>query len=78
LNIEDYTIKYLGIIKVAQMLVVYRLYIEWEDGYKINQKVIDNNVQARSRIEPMFNIVQRRVQKFIILVLDKGRLTLIL
>ena len=42
LNVEDYTTKYLGIIKIAQMLVVYQSYIEQEDGFKMNQRVIDN------------------------------------
>jgi hypothetical protein len=56
LNAEDYTTKYLGFIKVAQMLVVYQLYVEQEAGYKMNWKVI-NNVQAQSKTEPMFNIV---------------------
>src|SRR5277367_6410975 len=74
LNAEDYTTKYSGVIKVARMLVVYRSYIEQEDGYKMNQRVIDN-VQARSRTETMFNIVRRRVRKFITLVSDKGQPT---
>ena len=42
LNVEDYTTKYSGIIKVARMLVVYQSYIEQENGYKMNQKFIDN------------------------------------
>jgi len=54
------------------MLVVYRSYIEQEDRYKMNQRVMDN-VQAQSRTEPMFDIVRRRVRKFIMLVSDKGR-----
>jgi hypothetical protein len=54
------------------MLVVYRLYIEREDGYKMNQRVMDD-IQARSRTEPMFDIVRRRVRKFMMLVSDKGR-----
>ena len=41
----------------------------------MNRKVIEDNVQAKLRIEPIFNIVRRRVRKFIILVLDKGRPT---
>ena len=36
LNVEDYTTKYLGIIKIVQMLVVYWSYIKQEDGFKIN------------------------------------------
>jgi hypothetical protein len=56
------------------MLVVYRSYVEQEAGYKMNRKVM-NDVQARSRTEPMFDIVQRRVRKFMTLVLDKGRPT---
>jgi hypothetical protein len=74
LNVEDYTTKYLGIIKVVRILVGYRSYIEQENGYKMNRKFMDD-VQARSRIEPMFNIVRRRVRKYITLVLEKGRLT---
>ena len=53
LNAKDYTTKYLGVIKVVRMLVVYQSYIEREDGYKINQRVIDN-IQAQLRIEPDF------------------------
>jgi hypothetical protein len=34
-----------------------------------------DDVQARKHTEPMFDIVQRKVQKFIILVSDKGRPT---
>jgi hypothetical protein len=45
LNVEDYTTKYSGVIKIAQMLVVYQSYIEQEDGYKMNQRVIDD-IQA--------------------------------
>ena len=71
LNIEDYTTKYLGVIKVVQMLVIYWLYIEQEDRYKMNQKFIDN-IQAQLGIELMFNIVRRRVCKFITLVLDRS------
>jgi hypothetical protein len=74
LNAEDYTTKYSGIIKIARMLVVYRSYMEREDGYKMNQRVMDD-IQARSRIEPMFDIVRRRVCKFMTLVSDKGRPT---
>jgi hypothetical protein len=74
LNIEDYTTKYSGIIKVIRMLVVYRSYIERENGYEMNRKFMDD-VQARSRTEPMFDIIRRRVQKFITLVSKKGRLT---
>jgi hypothetical protein len=76
LNAEDYTTKYSGVIKIAQMLVIYQLYIEQEDRFQINRKFIDD-IQARSRTEPMFNIVQRRVCKFITLVSEKGRPTLI-
>ena len=36
LNVEDYTTKYLGIIKITQMLVVYQSYIEQEDRFKMN------------------------------------------
>src|SRR5277367_6555500 len=75
LNAEDYTTKYSGIIKVARMLVVYRSYIEREDGYEMNRKVMEDDVQARSRTEPMFDIVRRRVRKFMTLVSDKGRPT---
>jgi hypothetical protein len=74
LNAEDYTTKYSGVIKIAWMLVVYQSYMEQEDGYKINQRVM-NNVNAQSRTKPMFNIVRRRVHKFITLVSDKGRPT---
>ena len=42
LNAKDYTTKYLEIIKIVQMLVVYRLYIKWEDRYKMNQRFINN------------------------------------
>ena len=74
LNAEDYTTKYSGVIKVARMLVVYRSYIEREDGYKRNREFWDD-VQARSRTESMFDIVRRKVQKFMILVSDKGQPT---
>jgi hypothetical protein len=74
LNAEDYTTKYSGIIKVARMLVGYRSYIERENGYKMNRKFMDD-IQARSRTEPMFDIVRRRVRKYITLVLEKGRPT---
>ena len=56
------------------MLVVYQSYIEREDGYEMNQKFMDN-VQARSRTKTMFDIVQKRVQKFITLVSEKGKPT---
>ena len=74
LNAEDYTTKYSGVIKVARMLVVYRSYIEREDGYERNREFWDD-VQARSRTESMFNIVRRKVQKFMTLVSDKGQPT---
>jgi hypothetical protein len=74
LNAKDYTTKYSGFIKVARMLVVYRSYVEQEAGYEMNRKVM-NDVQARSRTEPMFDIVRRRVRKFMTLVSDKGRPT---
>jgi hypothetical protein len=74
LNVEDYTTKYLGIIKVTRILVGYRSYIEQENGYEMNRKFIDD-VQARLRTEPMFDIVRRRVRKYIILVSEKGRPT---
>jgi hypothetical protein len=72
LNTEDYTTKYSRVIKIVQMLVLYQLYIEQENRYRRNQEIIDN-IQARKYTEPMFDIVQRKVQKFIILVSDKGR-----
>jgi hypothetical protein len=74
LNAEDYTTKYSGVIKIAQILVIYRSYIEREDGYETNWKFMDD-AQARSRTEPMFDIMRRRVQKFMTLVSDKGRPT---
>ena len=74
LNAEDYTTKYSGVIKIARMLVIYRSYIEREDGFQMNRKFMDNT-QARSRTEPMFDIVRRRVRKFMTLVSDKGRPT---
>src|ERR1700719_909517 len=48
--------------------------MEQEAGYEMNRKFMDD-VQARSRTETMFDIVQRRVQKFMTLVSEKGRLT---
>jgi hypothetical protein len=72
LNAKDYTTKYSRVIKIARMLVVYRSYIEWEDGYKANRKFIDD-MQARLRIELMFDIIQRRVRRFMTLVSEKGR-----
>ena len=42
LNAEDYTTKYSGVIKIAQMLVIYRLHIEQEAGYEMNRKFIDD------------------------------------
>ena len=74
LNAEDYTTKYSGVIKIAQMLVIYRSYIEQEDGFQMNRKFMDDT-QARSRTEPMFDIVRRRVQKFMTLVSEKGKPT---
>ena len=56
LNAEDYTTKYLGIIKIARMLVVYRSYMEQEDGFKMNQRVMDDE-NARLEMETMFDIV---------------------
>ena len=73
-NAEDYTTKYSGVIKIARMLVVYRSHMEWEDGYEMNRKFMDD-VQARARTEPMFDIVRRRVKKFMTLVSEKGRPT---
>jgi hypothetical protein len=72
LNTEDYTTKYSGVIKIVQILVLYQLYIEQENRYQRNQEIIDN-VQAQKYTEPIFDIVQRKVQKFIMLVSDKGR-----
>lgn len=74
LNIEDYTTKYSGVIKIARMLVIYRSYMEREEGYRTNQGFWDD-AQARSRTEPMFDIVWRKVRKFMTLVSDKGRPT---
>ena len=74
LNAEDYTTKYSGVIKMARMLVLYRSYMEREDGYEMNRKVMDD-IQARAHTEPMFDIVRRRVRKYMTLVLDKGRPT---
>ena len=71
LNAEDYTTKYSGVIKVAWMLVIYRSYMEQEDGYKMNQKFMDD-IQAQLGTEPMFNIVRKRVRKFMTLVSDRG------
>ena len=56
MNAEDYTTKYLGIIKIARMLVVYRSYMEQEDGFKMNQRVMDDE-NARLEMETMFDIV---------------------
>ena len=42
LNAKDYTTKYSRVIKIARMLVVYWSYIEWEDGYKMNWKFMDD------------------------------------
>jgi len=74
LNAEDYTTKYSGVIKIARMLVIYWSYIEREDRFQMNRKFMDDT-QARSRTEPMFDIVRRRVQKFITLVSEKGKPT---
>jgi RecQ family ATP-dependent DNA helicase len=74
LNAEDYTTKYSGVIKIARMLVIYRSYVEREVGYEGNRQFWDD-AQARSRTEPMFDIVRRRVRKFMTLVSDKGRPT---
>ena len=74
LNAEDYTTKYSGIIKVAQMLVIYQSYQEREDGFQMNRRYMED-LQARSRTEPMFDIVRRRVRKFMTLVSEKGRPT---
>lgn len=74
LNAEDYTTKYSGIIKIARLLVIYRSYVEREDGYQMNRKEMDD-VQARAHTEPMFDIVRRRVRKFMTLVSEKGRPT---
>jgi hypothetical protein len=71
LNAEDYTTKYSGVIKITRMLVVYWSYKEQEDRYKMNQRFMDD-AQARSRTETMFDIVRRRVQKFMTLVSEKG------
>jgi len=74
LNAEDYTTKYSGVIKIARMLVIYRSYMEREAGYQMNRTFMDD-VQARSSTEPMFDIVRRRVRKFMTLVSEKGRPT---
>src|SRR5271170_4324576 len=75
LNAEDYTTKYSGFIKVARMLVIYQSYMEREVKYKENQKHCKNNEQAKSRTEPIFDIVRRRVRKFMTLVSEKGQPT---
>ena len=72
MNTEDYTTKYSGVIKIVQILVLYQLYIEQENRYRRNQKIIDN-IQVQEYTELIFDIVQKKVQKFIILVYDKGR-----
>jgi hypothetical protein len=74
LNAEDYTTKYSGVIKIARMLVLYQSYIERENGYQMNRRNMDD-IQAREHTEPMFDIVRRKVRKFMTLVSDKGRPT---
>jgi len=57
------------------MLVIYQSYIEQEVKYKENQKHCKNNEQAKSRTKPIFDIVRRRVRKFMTLVSEKGQPT---
>jgi Orsellinic acid/F9775 biosynthesis cluster protein D len=67
LNAEDYTTKYSGIIKIARMLVLYRSYVEREDAVAARQRTM-TEAKARARTEPIFDIVQRRVRRYMTLV----------
>lgn len=74
LNAEDYTTKYSGIIKITRMLVLYRSYIEREDMV-LERQTHMTEAKARARTEPIFDIVQRRVRRFMTLVSEWSKPT---
>jgi len=74
LGAEDYTPKYSGFIKVARMLVVYQAYLEEQDRLQVLTKRMSEK-QARTRMEGMFEIVRRKVQRYMTLVADQSKPT---
>jgi hypothetical protein len=74
MSAEDYTPKYSAFIKIARMLVVRLAYVQREEAIEARMRTMSES-HARERAEPMFNIVRRKVQRYMTLVSDQGRPT---
>jgi RecQ family ATP-dependent DNA helicase len=74
LGAEDYTPKYSGFIKIARMLVVQKAYLEREDTVAMNKTFMDEK-RARAQAEPVFDIVRRKVQRYMTLVTENSKPT---
>jgi superfamily II DNA helicase RecQ/uncharacterized C2H2 Zn-finger protein len=74
LGAEDYTPKYSGFIKVARMLVIQQAYLEQQDRMEGLMRRMSEK-QARNRVEGMFDIVRRKVQRYMTLVTDQSKPT---
>jgi superfamily II DNA helicase RecQ len=74
LNAEDYTTKYSGVIKIARMLVVHCSYVEQQDEFESKRRIMSEE-QARAQTEPIFDIVRRRVRRFMTLVSESSKPT---
>lgn len=73
-NAEDYTPVYSGFIKVARMLVVQEAYQEQQDGFEMNKRTMTDK-EARDHTEPIFDIVRRKVNRYMTLISDRTRPT---
>ena len=69
LGAEDYTSKYSAFIKVARMFVVQHAHLEQRDKMKGLMERM-SETQAWARVEGMFDLVRRKVQRYMTLVTD--------
>jgi RecQ family ATP-dependent DNA helicase len=74
LGAEDYTPKYSAVIKVARMLVIQVSYLEQQNKIQTLARHMSEK-QARARVESMFDLVRRKVQRYMTLVTDKSQPT---
>jgi superfamily II DNA helicase RecQ len=74
LGAEDYTPKYSAFIKVARMFVIQHARLEQQDKIQVLMKRMSEK-QAWARVEGMFEIVRRKVQRYMTLVTDQSKPT---
>jgi superfamily II DNA helicase RecQ len=74
LGAEDYTPKYSAFIKVARMFVIQHAHLEQQDKIEELMKRMSEK-HARARVEGMFDIVRRKVQRYMTLVTDQSQPT---